>query len=112
MATRNRQAGLTRALEGLAKQDFSGCGVAVQMRVVVIDNDAAGSAAVACDALRQAYPCELVYAIEPEPGIVFARNRALELAKDDDFIAFIDDDEVPAEDWLAELFSVHKVTRR
>jgi glycosyltransferase involved in cell wall biosynthesis len=108
VATRNRQAGLTRALAGLAKQQLSGCGIAVQMRVVVIDNDAAGSAAAVCDALRPAYPCPLVYAIEPEPGIVFARNRALELAKEDDFIAFIDDDEVPADNWLAELFVVQQ----
>ncbi|MGA2992557.1 MAG: glycosyltransferase [Candidatus Korobacteraceae bacterium] len=109
MATRNRQAGLTRALAGLAKQDLGGCDIAVQMRVIVIDNDGAGPAAAACDALRPGYPCPLVYAIEPEPGIVFARNRALELAKDADFIAFIDDDEVPAENWLAELLSVQRL---
>jgi glycosyltransferase involved in cell wall biosynthesis len=42
---------------------------------------------------------------EPEPGIPFARNRGVSAALPwADVIAFIDDDEVPADaDWLAQL---------
>ena len=45
--------------------------------------------------------------MEPILGIPYARNRALEMAMvADDLIAFLDDDEVPSEQWLAELFRV------
>ena len=47
------------------------------------------------------------YALEPIVGIPYARNRALEMAMAaDDLIAFLDDDEVPSEQWLAELLRV------
>ena len=47
----------------------------------------------------------LHYVLETEPGIPFARNRAAKVAieKGMDLLAFIDDDEVVAEDWLVAL---------
>ena len=104
--TREREAGLTRTLEGIAKQrvpsrDFS------QIRVIVVDNDPSRSGQPVCDRLRPTYPWSLEYAVEPIVGIPYARNRALEIAKAaDDLIAFLDDDEVPSETWLAELLRV------
>jgi glycosyltransferase involved in cell wall biosynthesis len=106
--TRMREAGLTRALEGIAKQrvpsrDFS------RIRVIVVDNDPGGSGQPVCDRLRRTYPWSLVYAVEPIVGIPYARNRALEMAMTaDDLIAFLDDDEVPSEKWLAELLRVRR----
>ena len=48
---------------------------------------------------------EITYERLAEPGIVSARNRAmrLALATRPEFLAFIDDDEVPEADWLANL---------
>jgi len=77
------------------------------LRVVVIDNDPLGSAKAVCDeaTARHAYP--LRYAVEKRRGIPFARNAALSLAlSDSDFVAFIDDDEIPESDWLRELLRV------
>jgi succinoglycan biosynthesis protein ExoM len=39
------------------------------------------------------------YCVEPQQGIARARNKAIENAEGD-FLAFIDDDEFPAVDWL------------
>ncbi len=77
------------------------------LQVVVVDNDPAGSAKAVCDemAARHAYP--LHYLVEKRRGIPFARNAALAVAlSDTDFVAFIDDDEIPESDWLAELLRV------
>ena len=106
LATRGRQAGLSRALAGIAKQKLA-CRE-VSLRVIVIDNDEAGSAAATCERLRAEYPWPIEYVIEEKLGIAFARNRALELGKTDDFIAFLDDDEVPSETWISELLSVQQ----
>src|SRR2546423_1675179 len=38
-----------------------------------------------------------------EPGLAAARNRALELVEGDRVIAFVDDDAIPAPDWLERL---------
>lgn len=45
------------------------------------------------------------HVLETEPGIPFGRNRAAReaIARDADLLAFVDDDEVVAEDWLVEL---------
>lgn len=66
-------------------------------RVLVIDNDAAASAAdIAAEFAHE----NLTYVVEAEPGIAAARNRALAETRTD-LIVFIDDDERPVTDWLA-----------
>ncbi len=108
LATRAREAGLKRALAGVAKQKLSCGDAALQLRVIVVDNDGAGSAAPVCDRLRQDYPWPILYRIEQKTGVTFARNRAIEMGKTDDFIAFLDDDEIPSENWISELLSVQQ----
>lgn len=106
--TRMREAGLARALEGVAKQRVPSCDFA-QIRVIVVDNDPGRSGQAVCDRLRSTYPWLLDFALEPIVGIPHARNRALEMAlATDDLIAFLDDDEVPSERWLAELLRVRR----
>lgn len=104
--TRQREAGLRRALEGIARQRVSSRDCA-QIRVIVVDNDRDRSGEHVCERLRSTYPWRLDYVLEPMTGIPYARNRALEIAMvSDDLIAFLDDDEVPSETWLAELLRV------
>jgi cellulose synthase/poly-beta-1,6-N-acetylglucosamine synthase-like glycosyltransferase len=45
----------------------------------------------------------VTYCVEPQQNIALARNMAVQHASGD-FIAFIDDDEFPADDWLCALF--------
>jgi glycosyltransferase involved in cell wall biosynthesis len=69
----------------------------VPVRVVVVDNDPDGTARPLVEGTGAAY------VHEPEPGIAAARNAALDAAAGDDVIVFVDDDEEPADGWLATL---------
>ena len=99
--TLRRPEGLTRALQSL----FAQTGVADRLReIVVVDNDPAGTAAATVEALREQSPWPLVCCHAPVPGVATARNVGLQ-ATDAPLIAFLDDDEVAAPDWLAQLLA-------
>jgi succinoglycan biosynthesis protein ExoM len=80
------------------------------VRIVVVDNDAEGSAGevIAAAAADARYPVET--AIEPEPGIPFAREKSVQLAWNDDALIFVDDDEVAPPGWLATLLGAWETT--
>lgn len=71
------------------------------LEIIVVDNDEAQSAKPVCNLID--YPWSVRYVCEPQRGIARARNRAIDCAAGADFLAFIDDDEVPAPHWLDEL---------
>jgi len=72
--------------------------------VVVVDNDRDGSAREVVTALSSASPLSVTYVVEPQQNIALARNRAIGNAKGE-YIAFIDDDEFPADNWLSALLN-------
>jgi succinoglycan biosynthesis protein ExoM len=73
------------------------------MEVVVVDNDADGSAAAVVDAHRRSGPpFALHYAVQPIKNIALTRNRTVEMAVGE-WMAFIDDDERAPPEWLARL---------
>lgn len=72
--------------------------------IVVVDNDKEQSAKETVKSIQKETGVELFYYVETRQGISHARNMAVEKAKGD-FIAFIDDDEFPEEDWLLSLFN-------
>jgi succinoglycan biosynthesis protein ExoM len=103
-----RPHGLKRLLLGLDRLTFE-ASPAPELEVVVVDNDPEGSAESVCEALRSRIRWPLRYHREPTRGISFARNAAVNAARDRaDFIAFIDDDEVPEPTWLDELLRVQR----
>jgi glycosyltransferase involved in cell wall biosynthesis len=73
----------------------------LRVRVVVVDNDASGSARQVVEAVSE--DLSIRYVHEPTPGLAWARNRAVAEAGAADAIAFIDDDEVAEPGWLAAL---------
>lgn len=79
-------------------------GLDIRGRVAVVDNDPERSAE---DTVAR-YD-GVSYVPEPVPGIVAARNAALDHARahDDDLLAFIDDDETPRDGWLPSLVRTH-----
>jgi succinoglycan biosynthesis protein ExoM len=79
---------------------------------VVVDNRPGSPAREVCDRVRPHLPSPLYFAEEPERGISFARNRAVStaLAHGADFIAFIDDDDLPRPDWLVHLVERQRAT--
>jgi len=105
--TYNRPRGLRRLLEGLDRQTFSGPTPAVE--IVVVDNDPEGSA---CELLERDNPVRnwpLRCCVETRRGIPQARNAAVSNVESGvDFVAFVDDDEVPDPRWLDELLRVQR----
>jgi glycosyltransferase involved in cell wall biosynthesis len=76
----------------------------VHLEVFIIDNDKRGSAKKVFSAHEKKSKFAITYAVEDNQGIPFARNKALELTLDKfDYITFIDDDEIPSQEWITEL---------
>jgi succinoglycan biosynthesis protein ExoM len=100
VCTLRRNLMLERLLRKLAEQESGGL---FDMSIVVVDNDASGTARETAERLRGELSLDLTYGIEPVQMIAAARNHALRLAKGD-HIAIIDDDEFPPPHWLLTMF--------
>ena len=95
VCTRDRTRQLCRLLDALEQ-----CGPSIE--VLVIDN--APSTSATRELVRERFPT-VRYLVEPVPGLDFARNRALRDANGS-IVAFIDDDAVPAGDWVETIQAV------
>lgn len=71
--------------------------------LVVVDNDRSASARQVVETFAQHSNIPISYYVEPEQNIALARNKAIENAKGE-FLALIDDDELPISRWLVILF--------
>jgi glycosyltransferase involved in cell wall biosynthesis len=109
IATYRRPKGLARLLSGLERLRFPAG--APDLRVVVVDNDAEGSARAVCEDAEGWLDLPLLHRVEKRRGIPQARNAAVAAALERaEFLAFMDDDEVPSPLWLAELLRVQAAT--
>ena len=102
ICTHRRPESLAALLSALARQTHA------PAEVVVVDNDANGSARTVAEHASSPFP--LRYAIEPQQNIALARNRTVTLAGGE-WLALIDDDELPDEHWLrrmAETATAHR----
>ncbi len=105
-----RPDGLERFLQALAGATFANS--APRVDVVVVDNDAEGSAREVCEHARDWLPFDLHYVVEKRRGIPQARNTALSVAMPlADFVVITDDDVEPTSGWLAELLRVQELYR-
>jgi asparagine synthase (glutamine-hydrolysing) len=101
VCTYRRPQQLAQLLDALATQDTRG---RFTLALVVVDNDPAASAAPIVQAFSSRVAVPLRHAHEPEANIARARNRACALAEGE-FVAMIDDDELPGPDWLAQMLT-------
>ncbi len=76
----------------------------LRLRVIVADNDDTPSAKDAVQATALAHGLTVAYLHAPARNISTARNACLAAARAD-WLAFLDDDEVAAPDWLAQLLA-------
>jgi succinoglycan biosynthesis protein ExoM len=93
---------LKRLLEKLETQKTDGL---FAYSVVVADNDESESAKSIVKEFLEKSPIRVCYCVEPRQNIALTRNKAIENASGD-FIAFIDDDELPTNRWLVTLYRV------
>ncbi|WP_348260962.1 glycosyltransferase family A protein [Telmatobacter sp. DSM 110680] len=99
ICTRNRPASLRRCLAAVSRLDQP------PEQILVVDNSEGTN-----DTFEIAREYGTRYTIEPVRGLSRARNRGLTEC-DTDFIAFLDDDVVPAPDWLGHLLEPFSVGR-
>jgi succinoglycan biosynthesis protein ExoM len=97
IATYRRPDRLSALLDDLVRQRH------LPAEVIVVDNDAAGSARPAVERrLRLGAPFPIHYDIQPVQNIALTRNRTVALATRE-WLGFVDDDERAPPGWLAEL---------
>ncbi|ORE96678.1 UDP-hexose transferase [Stappia sp. 22II-S9-Z10] len=101
VCTFHREALLAKLLASLAAMDEVP-GTAV--RIIVADNSDAATAQATVHAAAQGHPFQIVYLEAHPPNISVARNRAVAEATAD-FVAFLDDDQHVAPNWLAAMAS-------
>ncbi len=107
--TYRRPETLKLLLEALGAQSFPSFSEKPLWDVCLIDNDPAGSARKLYETVKDAFPVPLHYQAEPNIGLCFVRNRAIDFALDHaDFLVFIDDDETPCPQWLDALLTMQK----
>jgi hypothetical protein len=95
---------LRRLLEALAAQRTTGL---FTFDIIVVDNDRSETARPVCEWFRAISRVPLGYDVEPIQNIALARNRAVGQATGD-YLAFIDDDEIPDDTWLLRLFETRE----
>ena len=100
LCTYKRLEPLSRLLSKLNKQETEGL---FEFSIVVVDNDRLESARRTVASSANASKISIRYYVEPEQNIALARNRGIENSEGD-FVAFIDDDELPGDQWLVTLY--------
>lgn len=100
ICTYKRPEMIRRLLSSLEEQETA---VLFDYSIVIVDNDRYESARQTVESFAQQSKIPLSYYVEPTQNISLARNRAVENAKGD-FIACIDDDEFPSDEWLLNLY--------
>jgi succinoglycan biosynthesis protein ExoM len=101
ICTFNRPELLRRLLSSLAEQETSDL---FDYSIVVVDNDRTESARRTVESSAHESNISINYYAEPEQNIALARNMAVAHASGD-FVAFIDDDETPIDEWLLRMHS-------
>lgn len=91
-----------QALLDIVLTQIEQCDLTCRIGVIVVDNDPELSAAGIVAARSNP---RVRYVHEPRPGVVAVRNRALREAWQDDVLIFIDDDQLPAPEWLSNMIA-------
>jgi glycosyltransferase involved in cell wall biosynthesis len=89
-----------RLLKKLERQETEGI---FDYSIVIVDNDKSEAARQVAESCNCQLRISIKYYVEPQQNIALARNKAVENAIGD-FVAFIDDDETPKDDWLLNLY--------
>jgi glycosyltransferase involved in cell wall biosynthesis len=108
ISTFNRCDGLARLLKSLSNLKFKK-NHPPDWGVVVVDNNSDCLAKGIVDHFQKDFPVQIYYGLETQQGIASSRNKAVNIAPQSEYIAFIDDDEIADEYWLDELLYVQKI---
>ena len=111
--THQRPEMLKKTILSISQSNLTGSNIR-KIDIIVVDNDAAGSAEKAVGELVDDIPeiYQLKYSIFPQKGLTNVRNELLRkaLQLNPTHVVFIDDDEYASKDWLKELLGTLKRT--
>jgi len=96
IATYKRPDLLRKLLKSLSEQTIIN---KIKVRIIIIDNDPEKSAENIVTGFFSDKKLTYIYDMQPQKNIALTRNKALEYSNAD-YLAFIDDDEWAADDWL------------
>lgn len=99
--TYRRPDGLSKTLESLRGQVFN----ALPVEIVVADNNPSADAREQVAEFATSSPLPVHYVHADIPGVSNARNAAMDRATGR-YVAFLDDDQYAASNWLAEMYAV------
>lgn len=105
ICTYKRPLRLRTLLDCLGKQETENL---FTFSIIIIDNDKSASAKKIYEeykSIKNQNLLGIIYDIEEKQNIALARNKAV-LRANGDYIAFIDDDEVPDSNWLINLYKI------
>ena len=100
IAAYKRQRLLEILLERLSRQNAGG---AFTFSIIVVDNDQELSSRPVVMSVAEKSAVPISYYSQPIKNIALARNMCIEKSSGD-YIAFIDDDEYPVQDWLLSMY--------
>lgn len=95
VCTYNRADHLPPLVRALSRQKAT-----IPFEILVVNNNSTDRTEEVLGLIARECPIRFRYVIEEKQGIVHARNRAIEEARENDYLAFIDDDELPGSRWL------------
>ncbi|WP_256863633.1 glycosyltransferase [Paenibacillus sp. RU5A] len=100
ICTHNRGNDTMQAIDSLLKGDAEN----ESYEILVIDNCSTDNTKVLFDSLD--FPPHVRYILEPQLGLSYARNRAIEEAQGE-FVLFLDDDALASSSWIAEIVKIY-----
>ena len=99
VCTYNRAKTLRMAVESVVAQSLP---ESLTWEILVVDNNSPDQTRQIVEALQSQYPERIRYVLERQQGISHARNAGIRAARGE-IVAFLDDDETAATDWLQNL---------
>jgi glucosyl-dolichyl phosphate glucuronosyltransferase len=99
ISTLNRRTSLLRNLDSLEHQIVP---AALEYEIIVVDNGCSDGTRAAVESLIAQGSKRLRYVFEPRPGVSFGRNTGAAVARAP-IVAFTDDDNIVASDWVAKV---------
>jgi glycosyltransferase involved in cell wall biosynthesis len=100
ICTYNRAERLRETLDGLGRMSVP---PEVKWELIVVDNNSTDNTRSVVEEFVQTSGLSVDYLFEPRQGKSHALNLAIKKSKGD-IVAFLDDDVIPAEDWLANVW--------
>jgi succinoglycan biosynthesis protein ExoM len=100
ICTRKRKEGLKKLLESFEMMQVP---PDINVRIIIVENDTENHTQSLVNEFASRSRFKTDYFLEPQKGLVYARNRSVKEAGNCDFCCFTDDDEFVSNQWLSEL---------